>query len=589
MVLAATLGIIVIATFMLGGWGWAFRKVFKLESGSWPATVALGMATLVFLGGILNLARLAYPPALAMVAAAGVLLSIAAVREISIPRPPWLIILVIAGITIFTIVTQLPPSVYNFRDDFQKYFAYPVRMLQTGTVFGSPLSAMGTQTLGAKPFLDGFVIAFFPIVYINAVDAAFGLFLCLLLASQFTQGRRDLLPMTVLCVISVVFIDPQYVNISTLYIGSALIMAMVAVPMETVAPSAAAMGLLYAALVALKPTFIVFVAIHWLAIALSTGIKQALRIGIASALFVSPWILLHAPYYLAGIRAHLPPPTVVPGTPEVDSINLFSFSPSEYGASPICYTALIIAIGLCGFYCYRVARPASLKVVECCASGVVAFLVFIYVLGPVHAGYDHSMRYFTPIAIGLAPPAFGWTSYYAKRPWLPLLLVAIPLAGFSSMVRTRIGWAVDSHSVASYDWLALDKEYAVYNRRVLYGPEREEVKALQDRIPAGEPILTWTNTPFYFDYTRNRIYDTDPAGAGNPWAEIPKVRYMIWDYDGYASPDNNEFTEDALNVGAGERKNARRALDLVKTFRGFMDRGEVLFDDGEIAVVRLKN
>src|ERR1700722_15705345 len=115
MVLAATLGIIVIATFMLGGWGWAFRKVFKLESGSWPATVALGMATVVFLGGILNLARLAYPPALAMVAAAGVLLSVAAVREISIPRPPWLIILFIAGITIFTIVTQLPPSVYNFR------------------------------------------------------------------------------------------------------------------------------------------------------------------------------------------------------------------------------------------------------------------------------------------------------------------------------------------------------------------------------------------------------------------------------------------------------------------------------------------
>ena len=89
---------------------------------------------------------------------------------------------------IFTIATQLPPSIYNFHDDYQKYFAYPVRMVETGTVFGSPLSAMGLQTLGAQAFLDGFVVAFFPIGYINGVDAVFGLFLCLILAAQFTKG-----------------------------------------------------------------------------------------------------------------------------------------------------------------------------------------------------------------------------------------------------------------------------------------------------------------------------------------------------------------------------------------------------------------
>ena len=63
--------------------------------------------------------------------------------------------------TIFTIATQLPPSIYNFHDDYQKYFAYPVRMVETGTVFGSPLSAMGLQTLGAQAFLDGFVVGVF--------------------------------------------------------------------------------------------------------------------------------------------------------------------------------------------------------------------------------------------------------------------------------------------------------------------------------------------------------------------------------------------------------------------------------------------
>jgi hypothetical protein len=596
MVLWASLGVILVAAFMLGGWGWAFRRLLGLQMGNWPTTVALGLAAVVFLGGILNLVRLAHPWALALVAATGVLLSVAAVREVPLPRPPLLVILLIAAIVIFTIVTQLPPNVYNFRDDYQKYFAYPVRMLETGTVFGSPLSSMGVQTLGATAFLDGFVLAFFPIVYVNGVDAVFGLFLCLILASQFTQGRRDLLPMTVVCVLSVIFIDPQYVNISTLYCGSALIMAMVVLSMETVAPSAAALGMLYAALIAMKPTFAVFVAIHLLSIALSTGIRQAVRIALASAIFLSPWILLHAPHYVDGLRAHLPAPPPVPGEIGEDEIDLLSFSESEYGAAPICYTTLIAAIGVCGIICFRTARSASQKVVESCASAVVTFLVIIYVFGPIHAGYEHSVRYFTPIAIGLAPAAFGWTAYYAgtsqgSRAWcmrLPLIVAIIPLAAFGPSVLTRFHWAAISHSVSSYDWLALKQEYVDYNQEVLYGSERRDVKALQEMVPAGEPILAWVNTPFYLDYKRNRIIDIDVAGVGSPWAVVPAAQYMIWDYDGYATPDHWEFENDALCPGAGERRNALRALAFLRRVEAMTGQAQVLYDNGDLKVVKLK-
>jgi hypothetical protein len=175
--MAISLIVIALATLMLWGWGQAFRRALSLEPGTWPSTVALGMAVVVFLGGILNLARIVYPWALALVSVTGMLLSLIALR--------------------------------------------PVRMLETGTVFGSPLSAMGMQTLGAQAFLDGFAVAFFPIQYINGVDAVFGLFLCLILASQITQHRL----MTMVCMLSVIYINPQHVNISTLYCGSALIMA----------------------------------------------------------------------------------------------------------------------------------------------------------------------------------------------------------------------------------------------------------------------------------------------------------------------------------------------------------------------------
>src|SRR5580700_4299422 len=299
MVFAASLFLIAVATLMFLGWGWAFLKVLRLDRGTWPLTAALGMAAVIFAGGILNLARLAYPSALAALAAIGLLLAIFALRDgLSIDPPPLIVATLIAIVLVFTIATQLPPSVYNYHDDYQKYFAYPVRMVETGTVFGSPLSAMGLQTLGAQAFLDGFVVAFFPIVYINGVDAVFGLFLCLILATQFTTDRF----MRVVCVASVVLINPQYVNISTLYCGSAMIMAMAAVE------DSAALGLLYAALIAMKPIYAVFVAIHLLTIA-AGGIRSAVRTGLAAAIFLSPWVLVHAPNYLAALRIHHSAPT----------------------------------------------------------------------------------------------------------------------------------------------------------------------------------------------------------------------------------------------------------------------------------------
>src|ERR1035437_8170605 len=63
MVFAASLGVMAVATLMLWGWGCAFRRMFGMECTSWPATTALGMAVVIFAGGILNLARLAFSPA----------------------------------------------------------------------------------------------------------------------------------------------------------------------------------------------------------------------------------------------------------------------------------------------------------------------------------------------------------------------------------------------------------------------------------------------------------------------------------------------------------------------------------------------
>ncbi|MBT5047410.1 MAG: hypothetical protein HOM58_02825, partial [Rhodospirillaceae bacterium] len=284
-----TLSLAVIAVFCCALFGWG-RIVRWLTAGgtdrgtppSWAVTMMLGLALLIAVGGVLNLVRLANIWALSGLIALGLGLCVAPwIRravDSGLPMPHMparteiaarasLLALALA-VLIFTIATQLPPALYNFGDDLQKYFAHPVRMLETGTLFGSPLSAMGSESLGGMSFLHGFIVAYFPLTYLNGVDAVFGLFLCLLLIAGFAWRHPALAPAALVAMADLYAINPQYVNISALYMGSALILAAIFVtagPDEAGAPPPPlALGLIYAALVALKPTFLIFAGLHGL-------------------------------------------------------------------------------------------------------------------------------------------------------------------------------------------------------------------------------------------------------------------------------------------------------------------------------------
>ncbi|HEY4124811.1 MAG TPA: hypothetical protein VGM36_09370, partial [Rhizomicrobium sp.] len=269
----AIIAAMAIFALALQGWGWGTRRVFGMGAGRWPVTLALGLGTVIFLGGILNVVRLATAPSLAALVLAGLMLAaidgrrfaVADIRR-AIAADRWTLLAVgipALAILAFTVATQLPPSAYNAADDYAKYFFHPLRMLATGTLFASPMSDLGSETLGGKAFLDGFVAAFFPLSFLNATDAVFGLFLCLMLAGHFARNTW----IAVLCVLSVILIDPQYLNISALYLGSALMMAAIALSTDHgemhdgIKP--AAMGLVYAGLIALKATFALFVVVHF--------------------------------------------------------------------------------------------------------------------------------------------------------------------------------------------------------------------------------------------------------------------------------------------------------------------------------------
>jgi hypothetical protein len=252
-----------------------------------------------------------------------------------------------------------------------------------------------------------------------------------------------------------------------------------------------------------------------------------------------------------------------------------------YGSTPLNYTALVIAIGICGLMWWR-AKP---KAVGYCVSAVATFFVFIYVLAPLQYGYEHGLRYFTPVAIGLTPAILA-LAVAGNRAWI-LAILALPLAAFIPSLIERVGTEFTAHSAASYAWLTKDPSYLEYNEHVLNGSERQTVKELQEMVPAGEPILAWINTPFYLEYRRNPIFDVDTAGIGVAWAALPRARYLIWAYDAFATVDEEHYLEFALHAGAAERRDALESLAFIERLRGLVEKGETLYDDEEVKVVRL--
>jgi hypothetical protein len=538
-------------------------------------------------------------------------------------RVPWSSVAVVAPIAVVlwcTIATQLPPKVYNCFDDLQKYFAYPVRMLETGTLFGSPLSGIGSETLGGEAFLHGFVLTTLPFSYLNGMDAVFGLFLCLALAAQFATKRSDQLGAALVCLVAVVFINPQYVNISALYLGSALIMAAIllsATPLEMdengdgPAPNPAAMGLLYAAMVSLKTTFFLFAALHLPAVAVGVALagrsfRASLRWAVLTTLyfwaFLCPWVLLHAPHYLAALGGAPAGVADLAGAHATESLTFLSTHRLPYGGSMALYSGLVAAVlggSLLAFWAGaktpdRRLRLSARTVGAAGLSGAAAYVIMLSLVGPRLGGIALAVRYFTPIAIGIAPAVFGLTASHLARSeremprmvrlGLPLVLAGIPLACFWPSLCERATQAMKTGSVLAFSALARQQGYAYVNERLMDPSERDAVARAQARVPAGEELVAWINAPFYLDFRRNPIVDVDPAGLATGWAGFPVARYFIWEYNGLATSPASDYAREAKGVGVHARMIGLSSLAFARRLEIAVRTGSVMYNDGRIIV-----
>lgn len=616
-ILLAALAIIA-AAFIMWGIGSAIRRFAKAPTGRWAVSVGIGLATVICAGGILNLAHIAYRTMIwvVIVVAVGVAISEArrsrGPKREAVPRDSAariefaLAAIVIAAAMLFAIATQLPPREFNYQDDLQKYFAHPVRMLETGTLHGSALSGLGSETLGGQAFLHGIVLSILPLPYINGVDAIFGLFALLLIASSAAWRRFGWFPGAALGALLIAIFNPLYANVSGLYTAAVLMAtAVVLVADEREEPSPVLLGLVYAALVAIKPSFGLFAAFHLVFATLagaaqSKNWRQALawpaRVIACSAACVAPWFAMYLPTYFShGTFAARSALNAI----DLADVNLFSTKRLFDGDSVIPYTvmaAVAVFVAVLAVIAWNRDRNSAddeqkpLGLFAGAAAGVACFLTLMFYL-PLWTGFQVCVRYSVPFLMGsCAISALMAPSLAGKLPRLtcvtiPALVCIAIFALFAPAAPARYEQAINYGSILEFSKLATLPDYGPYIERSLSNETRENIQKLQKNVPVGEPLLAWIDTPYLLDYHRNQIVDLDMAGTATSWAHIPAgTHYYLWEYQGYAVWKQGDYLKriPEPGIGARDRLIAKRSFDFANFLAALASRSEVIaqFNDG---------
>lgn len=625
-----------VITCSLYGWGRLARRLTRHPSGTWPVTVALGVSCVIFLGGLMNLCRLALPVGLAGIVFIGLTLTTLARRQdgISLWRIgtrnvrwesalQWTAALALTG---FTIAFQLAPSLYNTGDDFQQYFPHVVRMVETGTLYGGPLNGLGGVTLGAQAFLQGFIVAFFPIRFINGADAVFCFFLCLVLPLAVTIERPALGVAGLAGTLAAFVIDPQYINVTSLFSMSAIFSALVILSVDPrEGPDGASLcwhqsaapALFYAGAAALKPTSLVFLGLHFVITIIASYLEtlnargtlaRAGRIVAWALIFISPWLLLYSPYYVVGLLNPIGQSVndllnpigqssgLLPelrGLPSIAS--LLSPAGTFYGSPRLLYTVLGAGLLSCAVLavlrgCREPCSRRSWTTLATALAAAGASYFFWVVIGPSLHEPAAVLRFSIPALIGTTSAALPlWAMLSSRRTSaVAIIAAAVLLFLFIPATHERVSRLFHEGTELAYlhNWSRGGVEHA---RHVVDSTQRGNaagIRSFQELIPSGETLLVWVVTPFLLDFNRNKIIDMNVEGLGKPWARIPAVRYVLWQYKGYAVNTPEILSRD---ISGGRHMGAisASALDVAFWLKEALSVSRILRDEDGIVLFEI--
>lgn len=622
------------------GWGGAVNRIlFPQYRVDWGQRAAWGIAWSVIFGGLLNVTWTISQATILIYICLGALYGIidAWANKTSIADDlnrlinafKQNIFLAIGTFIAFLLTAvQYSGSVYwydfNHHDDYHAYFVFPHKMLQIGSLGSDPFSERRlVSALGGQSFLNTFSLSVLDERSLYLIDPGCALVVMIGLIIGYCQQKEISKSSTLLVVFGFLLISREYTNITGILIPICLLFSLFRVfewdnlKATNIQSNAAMVGLLAAAICALKTTFIpaciIFFTSSYFFYILSSKMKhkaiyEFCLASILLAVFILPWsISMYQSsgtllYPILGKGFH---GSVYGGSVKMPNSEIFRYPAIRlklYAILAILYVPTILGIRffIVGLRKKKIVREATLSIGLSAVTGA-AIVVF-------STGGSDVNRYSYPLLVVLSLIFILVFMENIEQKMSNFDLKKIHLIGAVFLLSLLLAIASDGYTKSGqYNKYLENVARGLKNVPLVTLDEREKYSKILDSVPEGEIVLTRLDKPFLMNFKKHTIWIADyPGGASLPpgmpsfkgeealadYLVSKSIRYVAYSYANEANFPRKSL-EGRLTISPQIpfwlRNQALNTFEFQESLQKLGETRKRIYDDGENFVIDLSS
>ena len=617
------------------GWGGAVNRIlFPLYRVDWGQKAAWGIAWSVIFGGLLNVTWTISQATILIYICLGALYGIidAWANKTSIADDLNRLInafkenIVLAIGTVIAFLLAAVPYIgsvswheFNLRDDYHAYFVFPNKMLQIGSLGSYSFSERRlVSALGGQSFLHTFSLSLLDERSLYLIAPGCALVVMIGLIIGYCQQKNVSKISTLLIVFGFLSISRSHINISGILIPVCLFFSLFRVfegdnlKATNIQSNAAIVGLLAAAICALKATFIpaciIFVTSSYCFYIFGCQIKYKAIYefclgSILLAVFILPWSIsmyqssgtLLDPIFGRGFHG-----SVYGGSVKLPNSEIYqniAIKLKLYAILTIIYipTVLAIRFWIIGLGKKQIVREATLSI---CLSAVMGAAIVVFSTGGADA-YRYSYQLLVVVFV-------IFISVFRETIEPNNLNLKLKKITFSGSVFLSGLLAIASHKKPGQSNNYLDNlASGLRNLPLVRLDEREKYSKMLDSVPEGEIVLTRLDKPFLINFKKHTIWIADwPGGPSLPpgmpsfkgeqaladYLVSPSIRYVAYSYANEANFPKKSL-EGRLIISPDLpfwlQNQALNTFEFQESLQKVGETRKRIYDDGENFVIDL--